>query len=92
MDRFFIYHFHKASRITYRRVPRPEEHHDRPANRNSSGQEGAMKNKEIASLFQKMADLLEFKDDNVFKINAYRKSARILNDLTTDIEEMVRTG
>lgn len=51
-----------------------------------------MKNREIASLFQKMADLLEFKDENVFKINAYRKSARILNDLTTDIEELVRTG
>ena len=51
-----------------------------------------MKNKEIASLFQRMADLLEFKDENIFKINAYRKSARILNDLTTDIEEMVRSG
>ena len=51
-----------------------------------------MKNKEIASLFQRMADLLEFKDENIFKINAYRKSARILNDLTTDIEELVRSG
>jgi DNA polymerase (family 10) len=51
-----------------------------------------MKNKEIASLFQRMADLLEFKDENIFKINAYRKSARILNDLTTDIEEVVRSG
>lgn len=51
-----------------------------------------MKNKEIASLFQRMADLLEFKDENIFKINAYRKSARILNDLTTDIEEIIRSG
>lgn len=51
-----------------------------------------MKNREIATLFQKMADVLEFKDDNPFKINAYRKSARILNDLTTDIEEIVRAG
>jgi DNA polymerase (family 10) len=51
-----------------------------------------MKNREIAALFQKMADMLEFKDDNPFKINAYRKSARILNDLPTDIEEIARSG
>ena len=51
-----------------------------------------MKNREIASIFQKMADILEFKADNPFKINAYRKSARILNDLTTDIEEIARSG
>ena len=50
-----------------------------------------MKNRELASLFQKMADILEFKGDNPFKINTYRKSARILNDLTTDIEEVVRS-
>jgi DNA polymerase (family 10) len=51
-----------------------------------------MKNKEIASVFQKMADILEFKGDNPFKINAYRKASRILNDLTTDIEEVMRSG
>jgi len=51
-----------------------------------------MKNREIATLFQKMADILEFKDDNPFKIIAYRKSARILNDLTTDIEEISHSG
>ena len=51
-----------------------------------------MKNREIASLFQKMADILESKDDNPFKINAYRKAARILSDLTTDIEEIAQSG
>jgi DNA polymerase (family 10) len=51
-----------------------------------------MKNRELATLFHKMADILEFKDDNPFKINAYRKSARILNDLTTDIEEISLSG
>jgi DNA polymerase (family 10) len=51
-----------------------------------------MKNKEIALLFEKMADILEFKGDNPFKINAYRKASRILNDLTTDIEEVMRSG
>ena len=39
-----------------------------------------------------MADILEFKDDNPFKINAYRKSARILNDLTDDVEKLAKKG
>jgi len=51
-----------------------------------------VKNREIASLFQKMADILESRDDNPFKINAYRKAARILSDLTTDIEEIAQSG
>ena len=49
-----------------------------------------MKNREIASIFEKMADILELKDDNPFKINAYIKAARILNDLPTDIEEIAQ--
>jgi DNA polymerase (family 10) len=51
-----------------------------------------MKNRELAALFEKMADILEFKDDNPFKINAYRKSARILKDLTDDVEKMAQAG
>ncbi len=51
-----------------------------------------MKNKELADLFGKMADILEFKDENPFKINAYRKASRILGDLTQDIEEVVERG
>ena len=50
-----------------------------------------MKNREIASIFEKMADILELKDDNPFKINAYIKAARILNDLPTDIEEIAQS-
>jgi DNA polymerase (family X) len=45
-----------------------------------------MKNKELADLFERMADVLEFKGENLFKINAYRKASRILGDLTQDIE------
>ena len=50
-----------------------------------------MKNREIASIFEKMADILELIDDNPFKINAYIKAARILNDLPTDIEEIAQS-
>ncbi len=44
-----------------------------------------MKNREIAGLFEKIGDVLEFKGENIFKVNAYRKAARILDDLTEDI-------
>lgn len=51
-----------------------------------------MKNKELADLFGKMADILEFKGENPFKISAYRKASRILGDLTQDIEEVAVEG
>lgn len=51
-----------------------------------------MKNKELADLFEKMADILEFKSENPFKISAYRKASRILGDLTQDIEEITERG
>jgi DNA polymerase (family 10) len=51
-----------------------------------------MKNKELADLFERMADILEFKGENPFKINAYRKASRIIGDLTQDIEEIAESG
>jgi DNA polymerase (family 10) len=51
-----------------------------------------MKNREIADLFAKMAELLEFKGENPFKIRAYSRAARIIGDLTHDIEEVAQSG
>ena len=51
-----------------------------------------MKNKEISALFEKMADLMEFKGKNPFKVSAYRKAARIIGDLTRGIEEIFQNG
>ena len=51
-----------------------------------------MKNKELADLFDRMADILEFKSENPFKISAYRKASRIMGDLTQDIEEIAESG
>src|SRR4030066_1612030 len=51
-----------------------------------------MKQKELADLFEKMADILEFKGENPFKISAYRKASRIMGDLTQDIEEIAERG
>lgn len=51
-----------------------------------------MKNRELSELFDKMANILEFKGENPFKVSAYRKASRILGDLTQDIEEISSKG
>ncbi len=51
-----------------------------------------MKNRELSELFDKMANILEFKGENPFKVSAYRKASRILGDLTQDIEEISAKG
>ena len=51
-----------------------------------------MKNLEISEIFSKMADILELKDDNIFKINAYRKASRILKDLQEDVSDMQKSN
>jgi DNA polymerase (family X) len=58
----------------------------------AASREQRMKNKELADLFEKMADILEFKGENPFKISAYRKASRIIGDLTQDIEEIAESG
>ena len=47
-----------------------------------------MKNREIARIFSDIADILEIKKDNVFKIRAYRKAALNLEGLTRDLAEL----
>jgi len=49
-----------------------------------------LKNREIAKLFEEMADILEIKGDNVFKINAYRKAARAIGDLSQDVDTLMK--
>ncbi|HBG06879.1 MAG: DNA polymerase III [Geobacteraceae bacterium GWC2_58_44] len=47
-----------------------------------------MKNREIARIFSDIADILEIKEDNPFKIRAYRKAALNLEGLTRDLAEL----
>ncbi len=47
-----------------------------------------MKNQEIARLFSEMADILEIKGDNPFKIRAYRRAALNIEGLTKGVEEL----
>ncbi len=48
------------------------------------------KNKEVAAIFSRIADALEIKDEAGFKVLAYRKAARVLEDLGEDIETITR--
>jgi DNA polymerase (family 10) len=41
-----------------------------------------MTNRDVATYFDEIADLLEFQDANPFRVRAYRNAARKLNDLT----------
>jgi len=49
-----------------------------------------MKNTAIAKVFQDMADLLELKGENVFKIRAYQRAARTIEHLPKEIEIMLQ--
>jgi len=51
-----------------------------------------MKNAAIAKVFQDMADLLELKGENKFKIRAYQRAARAIEYLPKEIEVMLDEG
>jgi DNA polymerase (family 10) len=48
-----------------------------------------MKNSEVAQVFQDIADLLELKGENVFKIHAYQKAARAIEHHPREVEAMI---
>ncbi len=50
------------------------------------------RNEELARIFDKMADILEFLGDNPFRIRTYRRVAKILENLPMDVEEAIKTG
>jgi DNA polymerase (family 10) len=51
-----------------------------------------MKNTAIAKVFQDIADLLELKGENPFKIRAYQRAARTIEHLPKEIEIMLEEG
>jgi DNA polymerase (family 10) len=50
------------------------------------------KNRELSKIFSEIADALEFKGDNRFKIIAYRKVSSVLADLTEDVTILAEKG
>lgn len=51
-----------------------------------------MDNREIAAIFDELADLLEFKGENPFRIRAYRNGARAIADLDQQVTDIIREG
>ncbi len=47
-------------------------------------------NSEIAEKFQRMADLLEIKGANRYRVRAYRRGAQTISRLSTNIEDMIK--
>lgn len=50
------------------------------------------KNKELTAIFEDMANILEFKGENPFKISAYHKAARVIEGLGEDIKVIFEGG
>ncbi|MFC1892969.1 helix-hairpin-helix domain-containing protein [Chloroflexota bacterium] len=48
-----------------------------------------MKNSEVAKVFADIADLLELKKENPFKIRAYQKAVRSIEHLLVEVERLV---
>lgn len=47
-----------------------------------------MKNQQIAKIFNEMAELLELKDENVFRIRAYRRAGQTIDSLPKDVTDL----
>ncbi len=50
-----------------------------------------MINKELSQIFNDIADILELKNDNPFRIRAYRKAALVMDDLADDVTALIKT-
>jgi DNA polymerase (family 10) len=50
------------------------------------------KKKELAQIFERIADILEFLGDNPFRIRTYRRVAKILENLPMDLETALESG
>jgi len=51
-----------------------------------------MKQHELAALFSQMADLLEYRGDNPFRIRAYRRAAQNLESFSGDLAHLAQAG
>ncbi|MDQ7848695.1 MAG: DNA polymerase/3'-5' exonuclease PolX [Armatimonadota bacterium] len=51
-----------------------------------------MRNLALARIFSDIADMLEIKEESVFRISAYRRAARAMESLTEDVAEVAARG
>jgi DNA polymerase (family 10) len=52
----------------------------------------AVTNAEVAAMLNRVADLLEIKGENFFKLRAYREAVRQIDNLTTDVAGLLQAG
>ncbi len=50
------------------------------------------RNRDIAALFERLADLLEIEGENPFRIRAYRNAAETIEGLSTPVGELIANG
>ena len=51
-----------------------------------------MKNAVLSELFDQMADIMEILGEDRFRINSYRKVARVIGEMPTDVEVLLASG
>ncbi|MCX6356561.1 MAG: DNA polymerase/3'-5' exonuclease PolX [Candidatus Aureabacteria bacterium] len=51
-----------------------------------------MENRDIAGIFSQIADILDIKGENPFRIRSYRNAARAIGDMSESVAAMVREG
>jgi DNA polymerase (family X) len=52
----------------------------------------AVHNSEIAAIFEQLADLLEIREENPFRIRAYRNAAQVIRGHGRSMSDLVRSG
>ncbi len=52
----------------------------------------AVRNEEVAAVFDEIADLLEVRGDNPFRVRAYRNAARTVRSLGREVADLVAAG
>ena len=58
----------------------------------SGGQHGVTKNSDVARMLDRIADLLEFKNENFFKVRSYRTASSAIADLNSPVADAVAAG
>ncbi|GAH87486.1 unnamed protein product, partial [marine sediment metagenome] len=51
-----------------------------------------MSQKDISAIFAEMADIMEILGEDRFRVNSYRKSARVLGETTEDLSALAEAG
>ena len=49
-------------------------------------------NTDLSALFSTMADIMDIKGENTFKVLAFRKVGRILADLSFDVRDCIKNN